>query len=182
MTGFWQRADVERSGRFRSCMLPEGTGPGDGTGQVVMDAALQLLGWNGSIPRLFRADGKVRARSVPARLNGDAGDKSRESLVVPAVDSASANGKDAGESVQRKVYLRDWHLYNWAQVNEGQDFLSLLGGLADYMVVRRTRFGFLDAFGFAVSAFWGFEALRAGVPAAFGLAGFLVLGLGSGFG
>ena len=45
--------------------------------------------------------------------------------------------------------------------------------------VRRTRFGFSEAFGFAVRAVSGFEALRARVCAAFGLAGFLVLRLGS---
>ena len=46
--------------------------------------------------------------------------------------------------------------------------------------VRRTRFGFSDAFGFATRAVAGFEALRARVGAGFGLAGFLVLRLGSG--
>ena len=44
--------------------------------------------------------------------------------------------------------------------------------------VRRTRFGFSDTFGFA-AVVAGFEALRAGVRAAFGLAGFLASDLGA---
>jgi hypothetical protein len=47
--------------------------------------------------------------------------------------------------------------------------------------VRRTRFGFWDAFGFEVVAA-GFDSLRAGVRVAFGLAAFLVLGLSYGSG
>ena len=47
--------------------------------------------------------------------------------------------------------------------------------------MRRTRFGFLDVFGFAVVVA-GFEALRAGVRAAAVLLFFLVLGFGSGLG
>ena len=45
--------------------------------------------------------------------------------------------------------------------------------------VRRTRFGFLDAFGFA-AVVTGFETLRARARAAAGLAGFFFLCLGSG--
>ena len=47
------------------------------------------------------------------------------------VDSVSANGKDSGEPVLHRVYPRNWHLYNQAQMHEGQDFLALLGGVAD---------------------------------------------------
>ena len=45
--------------------------------------------------------------------------------------------------------------------------------------VRRTRFAFSDAFGFA-AVVAGFETLRAGVRAASGLAGFFFLRFGSG--
>ena len=45
--------------------------------------------------------------------------------------------------------------------------------------VRRTRFGFSDAFGFA-EVVAGFETFRAGVRAASGLAGFFFLRFGSG--
>ena len=47
--------------------------------------------------------------------------------------------------------------------------------------MRRTRFGFLDVFGFAVVVA-GFEALRAGVRASAVLLVFLVLDFGSGLG
>ena len=43
--------------------------------------------------------------------------------------------------------------------------------------VRRTRFGFSDAFGFAAFTVAGFEALRARAGAAFGFADFLALRL-----
>ena len=46
--------------------------------------------------------------------------------------------------------------------------------------VRRTRSGFLDAFGFAGLAAGAFEVLGARVDFVFGFAGFLVLCLGSG--
>ena len=47
--------------------------------------------------------------------------------------------------------------------------------------MRRTRFGFLDVFGFAVVVA-GFKALWTGVRAAAVLLVFLVLGFGSGLG
>ena len=121
--------------RFRECVVPFPDGSGLGVGREITDALLQHLGWDGSIPPLFGANGQVLAR-----LNGDAGDKSGESLKVSAVGSASSNGKEPGESGHRKVYARDWHLYNGAQVNEGQDFLSLLGGLVDLLNLVESGF------------------------------------------
>ena len=97
---------------------------------------MQYLGWEGTIPPLFGAN----SSEIPARLNGYAGGKSGESLKVSDVGSESSNGKGPGESGQRKIYPRDWHLYNCAQVNEGMDFLSLLGGLVDLLNVVEFRF------------------------------------------
>ena len=121
--------------RFRECAGPLHDGSDSPGGHEITDALLLRVGWEDNIPPLFRANGQV-----PTRLNGAAGDKSGESLEVHVVDSASSNGKEPGESGQRKVYARDWHLYNWAQVNEGQDFLSLLGGLGDLLNLVESRY------------------------------------------
>ena len=121
--------------RFRECAVPLHDRSDSPGGHEINDDLLLRLGWLDNIPPLFRANGQVHAR-----LNGAAGDKSRESLEVHVVDSASPNGKESGESGQRRIYGRDWHLYNCAQVHEGMDFLSLLGGLVDLLNLVESRF------------------------------------------
>ena len=125
--------------RFRACMVSDAARPGDGDGHKIADAVLQHLGWDGNLPPQFRVEGKDQSLSAPTRLNGDARHKSSELLPAPVVDSVSANGKDSGEPVLHRVYPRNWHLYNQAQMHEGQDFLALLGGVADLANLEEAR-------------------------------------------
>ena len=72
---------------------------------------LQRLNWEGNLPPLLDI-GSVG----PGQLN--------ENGSVP-----SSNGIVSGAGGP----VRNWHLYNEAQVNEGLDYMALLGGLSDLL-------------------------------------------------
>ena len=126
--------------RFRTCMVSDPASSIGGDGHEIAEAVLQRLGWDGHIPPQLSMDGNGQSHSAPSRVNGQGRAKSSGLLPVPVVNSVSPNGKDCGEPVLRKVYPRNWHLYNQAQTNEGQDFLALLGGLADLINLEEAQF------------------------------------------
>ena len=126
--------------RFRACMVSDPASSIGGGGHEIAEGVLQRLGWDGHIPPQFSVGGNDQSTSAPSRVNGHGRAKSSGLLPVPVVDSVSSNGKDSGEPVERRVYARNWHLYNEAQTNEGKDFLALLGGLADLINLEEARF------------------------------------------
>ncbi len=117
---------VQHWGRFQACLRrspsngvghrPGVSGNGHAAGE---DGLVQLspsrfheelkrLNWAGNLPPLLDLGG-----TDPGRVSGNR--RSPSSHWDP----------------ERRVWVRDWHLYNEAQTNEGLDYFALLGGLAD---------------------------------------------------
>ena len=126
--------------RFRACMVSDPASSICGGSHGIAEAVLQRLGWDGHSPPQFSVAGNDQSSSAPSRVYGHGRAKSSGLLSVPVADSVSPNGKDSGEPVEVTVYARNWRLYNQAQTNEGQDFLALLGGLADLINLEEARF------------------------------------------
>lgn len=117
---------VQHWGRFQACLRQSTL---DGKGRLPADcgnshipgeesfvqlcptrfhAELKRLNWTGNFPPLLDLEGMD-----PGRVSGNR--RSPSSHWDP----------------ERKVCVRDWHLYNEAQTNECPDYFALLGGLAD---------------------------------------------------
>ena len=117
---------VQHWPRFRACMrqpsrngvghLTSGNGNGAGEENLVQLCSsrfreeLKRLSWEGNIPPMLDVEAVG-----PERVNGD----------------GSALSSHVG--IPSRGSVRNWHLYNEAQTNEGLDYLALLGGLTDLL-------------------------------------------------
>ena len=119
---------VQHWGRFQACLRrspsngvghrPGVSGNGHAAGE---DGLVQLspsrfheelkrLNWEGNLPPLLDVGG-----AGPERVNGN-GSALSSHMDIPSRGS-----------------VRNWHLYNEAQTNEGLDYLALLGGITDLL-------------------------------------------------